>query len=421
MSIKVAVIGGGAAGMMAASAAAARGHQVTLFEKNEKLGKKVFITGKGRCNVTNACEIEDLFANIITNPKFLYSAIYGYDNQAVCDFFEKAGCALKTERGDRVFPLSDHSSDVIRALEKDLQKKSVKICLQTRVKDILCDDLTGSVKGVELYDGKKVQADCVIMATGGVSYASTGSDGEGLNIAKAHGHTVVDCVPALVPFETKEDWCHSLMGLSLKNVEGRLIIDKKEVHSGFGEMLFTHFGISGPLVLSASSYYAAAMRKKKNKKKDVPVETMYYIDLKPALSVQQLDKRILRDFEENINKQFKNAIDGLFPSKLIPVMIRLSGIDPEKKVNEITKEERQSFAELIKNLPLTVTGTREFKEAIITQGGINVKEVNPSTMESKLIKGLYFAGEMLDVDALTGGFNLQIAWSTGHLAGECCE
>ena len=350
MSIKVAVIGGGAAGMMAAAAAAARGHQVTLFEKNEKLGKKVFITGKGRCNVTNACEIEDLFANIITNPKFLYSAIYSFDNQAVYDYFEKNGCALKTERGDRVFPVSDHSSDVIKALEKDLRNKGVKIYLQTRVKEVLCDELTGAVSGVKLYDGKSFPADCVIMATGGVSYASTGSDGEGLTMAQNLGHSVVECVPALVPFEIGEEWCHSLMGLALKNVEGRLLIDNKEVHSGFGEMLFTHFGISGPLVLSASSYYAASMRKKKNKKKESFPQVRYLIDLKPALSVQQLDKRILRDFEENINKQFKNAIDGLFPSRLIPVMIQLSGIDPEKKVNEITREERQKFVDLIKNL-----------------------------------------------------------------------
>lgn len=421
MSIKVAVVGGGAAGMMAAYAAAAKGHQVMLFEKNEKLGKKVFITGKGRCNVTNACEIEALFQNIISNPKFLYSAIYGFDNQAVQEFFENAGCRLKIERGDRVFPVSDHSSDVIKALEKTLREKGVKIFLQTRVKELLCDEMTGRVNGIRLYDGKKMDADCVILATGGLSYASTGSDGEGIEMAMKLGHTSTECVPALVPFEIKEDWCKSLMGLSLKNVEGTLEIDGKEIHSGFGEMLFTHFGISGPLVLSASSYYAAALRKKKGKKNQEPAKAVYYLDLKPALDIQQLDKRILRDFEANINKQFKNAIDGLFPSKLIPVMISLSGIDPEKKVNEITREERQQFAQLIKHLPMTITGTRDFKEAIITQGGIKVKEVNPSTMESKLVKGLYFAGEMLDVDALTGGFNLQIAWSTGYLAGESCE
>ena len=258
----------------------------------------------------------------------------------------------------------------------------------------------------------------MIMATGGLSYESTGSDGEGIEMAEKLGHSASECVPALVPFEMKEEWCRSLMGLSLKNVEGTLGIDGKEINSGFGEMLFTHFGISGPLVLSASSYYAAALRKKKGKKADLVPDVRYYLDLKPALTMQQLDKRILRDFEENINKQFKNAIDGLFPARLIPVMISLSGIDPEKKVHEITKEERQQFAQLIKRLPMTVIGTRDFKEAIITQGGIRVKEVNPSTMESKLVRGLYFAGEMLDVDALTGGFNLQIAWSTGYLAGE---
>jgi len=420
MSKKIAVIGGGAAGMMAAATAAANGHQVMLFEKNEKLGKKVFITGKGRCNVTNACEIEDLFGNIITNSKFLYSAIYGYDNQAICSFLEEAGCRLKTERGDRVFPVTDHSSDVIRAFEKVLKERGVRIYLQTRVKEIIRDALTGRVDGVLLHDGKKISADCVILATGGLSYASTGSDGEGMKMAEKLGHSCMECVPALVPFEIEETWCTSLMGLALKNVEGKLFVDGKEIYSGFGEMLFTHFGISGPLVLSASSYYASAMRKRKNKKKDQTAKAKYYLDLKPALSFEQLDKRILREFEENINKQFKNAVDGLFPSKLIPVMISLSGIDPEKKVNEISREERHAFVHLIKNLPMTITGTRDFKEAIITQGGIAVKEVNPSTMESKLVQGLYFAGEILDVDALTGGFNLQIAWSTGHLAGESC-
>jgi len=420
MSKKIAVIGGGAAGMMAAATAAANGHQVMLFEKNEKLGKKVFITGKGRCNVTNACEIEDLFGNIITNSKFLYSAIYGYDNQAICSFLEEAGCRLKTERGDRVFPVTDHSSDVIRAFEKVLKERGVRIYLQTRVKEIIRDALTGRVDGVLLHDGKKISADCVILATGGLSYASTGSDGEGMKMAEKLGHSCMECVPALVPFEIEETWCTSLMGLALKNVEGKLFVDGKEIYSGFGEMLFTHFGISGPLVLSASSYYASAMRKRKNKKKDQTAKAKYYLDLKPALSFEQLDKRILREFEENINKQFKNAVDGLFPSKLIPVMISLSGIDPEKKVNEISRADSHAFVHLIKNLPMTITGTRDFKEAIITQGGIAVKEVNPSTMESKLVQGLYFAGEILDVDALTGGFNLQIAWSTGHLAGESC-
>lgn len=405
---KVIVIGGGAAGMMAAVAAADSGAKVTIYEKNEKLGKKLFITGKGRCNVTNAGDMENLFANVMTNEKFLYSAFYTYDNQMVMDFLEKAGCPLKVERGDRVFPVSDHSSDVIAAFQRELRKRDVEIVLNSGVKEILWDEAGElAIKGVLLESGKKIMADSVVVATGGISYASTGSTGDGYLFAEKTGHKVTECKPSLVPFNVKEDWCKEAMGVSLKNVSLRLVCGKKEIYNGFGEMLITHFGISGPLALSASSYYVSKAKG----------ETMGFIDLKPALDAEQLDKRVLRDFEEAKNKQFKNALNHLFPQKLIPVMIQLSGIDPDKKVNEITKEERKAFVQLIKNVPFTISGVRDFKEAIITKGGVSVKEVNPSTMESKKVKGLYFAGEVLDLDALTGGYNLQIAWSTGYLAG----
>lgn len=408
--------------MMAAIAAAAGGGSVTLLEKNEKLGKKLYITGKGRCNVTNAGDVDDFFSNICTNEKFLYSAFYGYDNRAMMDFLEKAGCPLKVERGERVFPTSDHSSDIIGALKRELNRLGVKVLLNTRVTDLLVHidsakaaqsrqephSASAEFAGVRLSDGSALKADKCIVCTGGISYPTTGSTGDGYRFAQATGHKLVEAKPALVPLETAESWCRELMGLSLKNVSLRMMNGKRELYSGFGEMLFTHFGVSGPLVLSASSFYG-------KRKSD---EVKLLIDLKPALDEEQLDKRLLRDFEQNKNKQFKNALGGLFPAKLIPVMIKLSGIHPDKKINEITREERRGFLEKIKNLPLTVTGTRSFEEAIITQGGVSVKDVNPSTMESKLIKNLYFAGEVLDLDALTGGFNLQIAWSTGHLAGE---
>ena len=405
---KVIVIGGGAAGMMAAIAAADAGAKVTIYEKNEKLGKKLFITGKGRCNVTNAGEMENLFANVMTNEKFLYSAFYTYDNQMLMDFLEKAGCPLKVERGDRVFPVSDHSSDVIAAFGRELRKRDVEIVLNCGVKEVLWDDKEESTaQGVILENSKTVMADAVIVATGGISYASTGSTGDGYAFAEKSGHKIVECKPSLVPFNVKEDWCRDAMGVSLKNVSLRLVCGKKEIYNGFGEMLITHFGISGPLALSASSYYVSKAKG----------ETIAYIDLKPALTLEQLDKRVGRDFEESKNKQFKNVLNHLFPQKLISVMINLSGIDPDKKVNEITKEERKGFVELIKAVPLTIEGVRDFKEAIITKGGVSVKDVNPSTMESKKVRGLYFAGEVLDLDALTGGYNLQIAWSTGYLAG----
>lgn len=396
--------------MMAAVAAARNGAKVTLLEQNEKTGKKVFITGKGRCNITNACENEKFFDNVISNGKFLYSAFYQMDNQAVIRFFEQAGCKCKEERGERIFPVTDHSSDVIAALNREMTKEQVKIDLHTKVKALLTEQTEDgiTVTGVLLTDGRTMYADKVIVATGGKSYEATGSTGDGYLFAQAVGHTVKEIKPALVPFTVKEEWCMKMQGLALKNVSVRLECGKKKIYEGFGEMLFTHFGVSGPLILSASSYYV---------KKYLGQPVTLSIDLKPALNREQLDKRILRDFEDNKNKQFKNSLDGLLPSKMIPVIIRLSGISPEKKVNEITREERGILVDLLKNLSMQITGTRDFKEAIITQGGVHVKEINPSTMESKLVKGLYFAGEVLDLDAVTGGFNLQIAWSTGYLAG----
>lgn len=404
---KVIVIGGGAAGMMAACMAAVEGAHVTLLEKNEKTGKKIYITGKGRCNLTNACQREEFLENVITNPKFLYSAFAQLDNQAVMNFFEKAGCRLKTERGDRVFPVSDHSSDVIAALNGELKKNRVQVMLHTEVSELLLEE--GSIKGVLLSDGKKLHADAVIIATGGRSYESTGSTGDGYRFAKQAGHTIKDLRPSLVPFVVKEEWCKKLQGLSLKNVAVTLKKEKKKIYEGFGEMLFTHFGVSGPLILSASSFYTAKYNGQ---------EALLTIDLKPAMDREQLDKRILRDFEENAGKQFKNALDKLLPAKLIPVMVELSGIDPHKKTNEVTKKERSRLLELFKELKLTVNGCRGYGEAIITGGGVNVKEIDPKTMGSRLVNGLYFAGEVMDVDALTGGFNLQIAWSTGALAGK---
>ena len=437
---EIVVIGGGAAGMMAAIAAAQAignlGHHITLLEKNEKLGKKLFITGKGRCNVTNACEVEDLFRNVLEHSKFLYSAIYGFDNQAVMDFFETNGCKLKIERGQRVFPVSDHSSDIIKVLEKMLQKCGVCVLLKKEVRKINVQELelfeedakkkakqTTKVCSVEFFDkaaNKKqtISADCVIVATGGISYVLTGSTGDGYQFAKKLGHTVTPLSPALVPFSIKENWCHVLQGLSLKNIKASVEVDGKEIYSDFGELLFTHYGVSGPLMLSAASVYAHYVHAHKSRV-NRNCEAKIWIDLKPALTLEQLDKRILREFDENKNKQFKNILGSLFPAKMVSVMPGLSAIPAEKKINEITKQEREHFVWVMKHMELTITGLRGYDEAIITKGGVAVNEVNPSTMESKLVKGLYFAGEVLDVDALTGGFNLQIAWSTGHLAGEC--
>lgn len=406
---KIAVIGGGAAGMMAAIAAAKSGAKVTLYEKNEKLGKKIFITGKGRCNVTNAADMEELFRNVVTNPKFLYSAFYTFTNRDVMELIEAQGTSLKVERGERVFPVSDQAGDIIDALRKALRTLGVSVFYYKEAESLLVEEADQPyVTGILFKDKSKVYADAVIVATGGISYPSTGSTGDGYRMAEQLGHTVTKLRPALVAMTTKEEYAKELQGLSLKNVQATIRQGKKKLYDAFGEMLFTHFGVSGPLMLSASSLVGKRLA-------DQPLELR--IDLKPALTVEQLDKRILREFEENSHKNFKNALDKLLPQKMIPIVIQLSGIDENKKVYEITKEERGAFLKVLKEFPLTLTGLRGYNEAIITQGGISVKDVNPSTMESKKVKGLYFSGEVMDLDALTGGFNLQIAWSTGYLAG----
>ena len=392
--------------MMAAVTAARNGGEVLLIEKNEKLGKKLFITGKGRCNITNSADIEDLFSAVVSNPKFLYSGFYSLTNDQVIDFFEGLGVKTKVERGGRVFPESDHSSDVIRALEQEMKRLGVEVSLQSEVKEILTGE--GRAKGVLLSSGKKLYGDAVIIATGGISYPSTGSTGDGYRFARSCGHKVTDLFPSLVPMEVKEWYAKELMGLSLRNIEIRITDGKKSLYEEFGEMLFTHYGVTGPVILSASSIVGKLLKER---------ELKLHIDLKPALTEEQLDKRVLREFEANHNRQFKNAVDSLFPTKLKPVVIELSGIPEEKKVNEITKEERKHFVHLIKDFNMTLTGLRGYNAAVITKGGVSVKEIDPGAMESKLVKELYFAGEVLDLDAVTGGYNLQIAWSTGYLAG----
>lgn len=400
--------------MMAAVTAARQGDEVSLFEKNEKLGKKLFITGKGRCNITNAADIEAFFRAMNSNPKFMYSGFYSFTNDQVIQFFEDLGVQTKIERGDRVFPVSDHSSDVINALSREMKRLGVQIYLHSEVRELLIEELSDAdgtemtVSGVVLASGKKIRGDSVIVTTGGASYPSTGSTGDGYRFAKACGHKVTDLLPALVPMEVKEWYAGELMGLSLRNIEIKITDGKKKLYEEFGEMLFTHYGVTGPVILSASSVVGKRLKQK---------ELTLHIDLKPALAEEQLDKRVLRDFESNHNRQFKNAVDGLFPAKLKPVMVELSGIPEEKKVNEITKEERLKFVRLIKDFTMTLTSLRGYNEAIITKGGVSVKEIDPGTMESKLVHRLYFAGEVLDLDAMTGGFNLQIAWSTGYLAG----
>ena len=407
---KVLIIGGGAAGMMAAAFAAKNGNRVEVFEKNEKLGKKLFITGKGRCNITNAADLEDFFSAVTSNPKFLYSAFYSFTNEQVISFFEEHGVRTKVERGGRVFPVSDHSSDVIQALKSEMERLGVKINLNAEVKELITEknSTRETVNGIRLVSGKKISGDAVIVATGGISYPSTGSTGDGYRFARRCGHKVSELSPSLVPMEVKEWYAGELMGLSLRNIEIRITDGKKKLYQEFGEMLFTHYGVTGPVILSASSIVGKKLK---------DTELTLHIDLKPALTEEQLDKRVLREFETNHNRQFKNAVDSLFPSKLRPVIVELSGIPEEKKVHEITKEERLRFVRLIKDFTMTLTGLRGYNEAIITKGGVSVKEIDPGTMESKLVKGLYFAGEVLDLDAVTGGYNLQIAWSTGYLAG----
>lgn len=407
--MRVLVVGGGPAGMMAAIQAAKQGNAVTLLEQNEKLGKKLFITGKGRCNVTNDCDVTELFDSVVSNKKFLYSAFYSFSNQDVKDFFEEQGLRLKVERGRRVFPASDKSSDVIKALGNALKKLEVKIRLRTRVDQVLTEN--DIVCGVRLSDGECLNADKVILATGGVSYKSTGSDGSGLVMAEKLGHQVTKLRSGLVGMCTKEAWVRDMQGLTLKNVAVSIgkKQGKKPLYEDFGELLFTHYGVSGPMILSASSRLGDELEK----------EDLYIkIDLKPALSKEQLDSRILRDFEERKNADLSNAMVHLLPKSMIPVMLHVCGLDPAKKVNEVTRGEREQLVKEMKEFPLTINGLRDIQEAIITRGGVTVKEVDPSTMESKIVKNLYLAGEMLDLDALTGGYNLQIAWSTGYLAGQ---
>lgn len=403
----VIVIDGGPAGMMAAIKAAEEGNTVTVIEKNEKLGKKLYITGKGRCNVTNYKDISEFFDNIPGNPSFLYSSLYSYTNLDVMNFFQSEGVDLKVERGDRVFPKSDKSSDIIKAFEKKLKRNNVKILLNTIVDDIEYSDKT--VKSVILKGGKKIKGDYYIIATGGISYPQTGSTGDGYKFAKKAGHTIVRPRAALISITVEEQWIKELSGLSLKNVELSLKHKNKVIYKGFGEMLFTHFGISGPIVLTASRLVH-----------DFD-ELTASINLKPALDRNSLDKRIQKDFVKYANKDFKNSLCDLLPKKIIDLVIRLSNIDENKKVNSITKNERNNIIDVIQNLTLKVSGVRPIAEAIITAGGVSTKEIDPSTMQSKFIDNLYFAGEVIDVDANTGGFNLQIAYSTGVLAGSNIE
>ncbi|NGT85288.1 NAD(P)/FAD-dependent oxidoreductase [Clostridium perfringens] len=402
---KVIVIGAGPAGMMAAISAA-ENHEVILLEGNERIGKKLFITGKGRCNVTNAKDISEFFDFIPGNPHFLYSALYTYTNIDVMNFFENAGVKLKVERGSRVFPNSDKSSDIISGLSRGLNEAGVDLRLHSKVKDVIFNN--NKIEAVILENGSKVKGDYFIITTGGKSYPLTGSTGIGFDLAKKMGHTIVEPKPSLVPIEIEESWVRELQGLSLRNIELKIKNKKnsKVVYSGQGEMLFTHFGISGPLVLSGSRFIKDGERFEIS------------LDLKPALEEKQLDLRLQKDFKKNLNKDFKNSLDELLPKKLIPVIIELSGIDENKKVNSITKEERRTLLNLLKNLTFTVKGLRDIAEAIVTAGGVSTKEIDPSTMKSKIVDNLYFAGEVIDVDAFTGGYNVQIALSTGYLAGK---
>lgn len=405
---QILVIGGGPAGMMAAIMAARNNNKVILLEKNNKLGKKLYITGKGRCNITNSCDVETLLQSTLTNSKFLYSAFYSFDSNMLMEFLKEIGLRLKIERGNRVFPSTDKSSDVINAFLKEMEKLSIDIQLNIEVKSIEIEN--GEIKNVKT-NRQNFKPNKVIVATGGLSYPLTGSTGDGYFFAKQAGHRIIQTAPGLVPLNTNEQWVKSLQGLSLKNIHIKFVKKIKGniriLYEDFGEMLFTHFGISGPIVISGSSFFP---------KEDLKGITAI-LDLKPSLSYEQLDLRLLRDFKKNIKKIFSNSLDDLLPKKLIPVIIELSRIEEDRRVDQITKEERRKIVELLKNLEINIEGRRLYNEAIITRGGVDVKEINPATMESKYIKNLYFAGEVLDIDALTGGFNLQIAFSTGYLAG----
>lgn len=409
MSKNVAVIGGGPAGLMAAGKAGQRGLNTTIFEKNKLLCKKLLITGKGRCNITNNTDIKGLIDNIPRNGRFLYSSFHSFSNMDIVNFFESNGLKTKIERGGRIFPVSDDAHDVAEILSNFARKNNVKIYFQSSVKEIVVEN--GSVQGIILDNDRIFRCSSIILATGGMSYPYTGSTGDGYNIARKLGHTIVSPKPSLVPLEIHEEWVKELQGLSLKNISVEFV-DKngKKFYSSFGEMLFTHFGVSGPVILSGSRH---VINHNSN-------ECKLIIDLKPALSEEKLYDRIGRDFNINSRKMFKNSLNDLLPQKLIPVIIKLSGIHQEKYVNQITREEKRKLTMLLKNLEMTVKGTRPISEAIITSGGIATDEINPSTMESKLIKGLFFAGEIIDVDGYTGGFNLTIAFSTGYLAGSNC-
>ena len=401
---EVIVIGGGPSGMMAAIAAS-KNNRVTLIEKNEKLGKKLYITGKGRCNLTNSKDISEFFNFIPRNSNFMYSSFYDFTNQDLMEFFSSRKVSLKTERGDRVFPVSDKSSDIIKALRDELIKNNVNILLNTRVKDILKNNNT--IKALVLDDNSVINGDYFILCTGGKSYPQTGSTGDGYDFAKKLGHTIINIVPSIVPLEVEEEWVKELQGLALKNVLVKLKNKKnKVIFQELGELLFTHFGISGPLVLTVSSL------------EDEKEDLILSINMKPALSIEELNKRIQKDFLKNTNKMLKNSLNDLLPRGMIDIFIKLSKVDGDKKVDEITKDERNRLASLMENIELHIKNLRPISEAIITRGGINTKEIDPSTMKSKKISNLYFAGEVIDVDGVTGGFNLQIAFSTGFLAGK---
>ena len=413
--MKVIVIGGGPAGMMSAISSAENGNDVTIIEKMQSLGRKLLITGKGRCNITSSLDMDEFIKNIPGNGMFLYSAFKNYTNQDIIKLLKEEGLEVKEERGNRIFPVTDKSLDVLKCFEKKLKSLNVNIILNAKVKEILVED--NIVKGVKT-EKEIINADKVILATGGKSYPLTGSTGDGYVMAQKLGHTVTKINPSLVPLETfDKETCKNLQGLSLKNVQIELIDKNKNkvIYEDFGEMLFTHFGVSGPTILSSSAHL---VRYKNIQQLFNENKISLKIDFKPALSEEKLNDRILRDFNEEKNKMFRNSLDKLLPQKLIPIIIKISGIDPNKKVNEITKIERKNLVKLLKNFEITIKGFRTIDEAIITSGGIKIKEINPKTMESKIIKGLYFAGEIIDVDAYTGGFNLQIAYSTGYTAGK---
>lgn len=399
------VVGGGPAGMLGAAAAGARGLKVILLEKNGRLGKKLAITGSGRCNVTNYGDLDDFQNNIVSNGKFLYSSLKAFDNHGLIALLHSLGVKTRVEQDNRVFPVSDKSGDVIRALQKNLQANNVEIRLNSAVEEVLVRD--GRAAGVRLADGSRVAGKNVLIATGGMSYRQTGSSGDGYKMAQQLGHSIVNPRPALVPLETRENWVKDLQGVALENVRVQALVGDRVKAEQTGELLFTHFGVSGPAILKISSYI--------NKHEGLPVKLK--IDLDPGLSKEQLEARLLRDFKKNQGRYLKNALGGLLPQRLIPVILALAGVDGHKQVDQVTREERERVAHVLKNIILTVKRTRPLNEAIVTGGGVDTREINPSTMESKIVKGLYFAGEVIDVDALTGGYNLQIAFSTGYLAG----